>query len=62
MAAGVAGLLVSAAPDLTPEDLRSALVRAAAPLPRAAGAAIVRPRSLCHRAHLLLHSEMAELP
>lgn len=42
-AAGVAGLLVSAAPTLTPKELCAALVRAAAPLTRAGGAAIVRP-------------------
>ncbi|KAK9831306.1 hypothetical protein WJX81_000432 [Elliptochloris bilobata] len=42
VAAGVAGLLVSVAPNLTPEELRSALARAAAPLPRTSGASFGR--------------------
>lgn len=42
--AGVAGLLVSLAPGLAPEDIRSALVRSAAPLPT--GGTFVRLGSL----------------
>lgn len=57
MAAGVAGLLVSAAPGLTPKELCAALVRAAAPLARAGGAAHVRPR-LVLRGRTLMRSQL----
>ena len=53
VAAGVAGLLVSASPGLTPKELCAALVRAATPLARAGGAAIVRPRLVLLQAHFV---------